>query len=98
MENSEVSRVLEVGVRVFHFQDFGFLEDEYSTVVEKYKTGEGKNKSNKRSKPSGSSVGGDKGSRNSDADGDGDQGSGGGEYRKRIRLQKSRRIITERSA
>ena len=74
------------------------LMNEYSTVVEKYKTGEGKNKSNKRSKPSGSSEGGDKGSRNSNADGDGDQGSGGGEYRKRIRLQKSRRIITERSA
>jgi hypothetical protein len=76
------------------------LSSGYTTVNERYKAGSGKNKSNKRL-ASADSSGGDgrqsSSNRDSTSDGDGAQGSGG-EFRTRVRLQKLRRVITERRA
>ena len=74
------------------------LSTEYTTVNERYKTGSAKSKSNKRSASEASGGDDHQGSstRNNSSDADGDQGPG--EFRTRVRLQKSRRVITERRA
>ncbi len=74
------------------------LNNDYSTVTEKYRTGQNKNKSNKRPATLDASGDGRSSTGNADADGDSNTGSGGGEYRKRVCLQKGRRVITERPA
>jgi hypothetical protein len=73
---------------------------EYTIVTEKYKVGKHSSKSgsgsNSKKRPSSDpSSGGDSGQRHKDG---GEEQSGNDEYRTRVRLQKSRRVITERSA
>ncbi len=78
------------------------LNNEYATVVEPYTTGGGtktKGGGGKKHKLS-QSADPTQGSRSSDGDGaDANGGDGSaGQSRKRICLQKSRRVVTERSA
>ena len=77
------------------------LNTEYATVVEPYTTGGAKNKGGGGKKNKfGQSADSNQGSRSSDGDGTDTNGGDGsaGQSRKRIRLQKSRRVVTERSA
>ena len=78
------------------------LNTEYATaVVEPYTTGGAKNKGGGGKKNKfGQSADYNQGSRSSDGDGTDTNGGDGsaGQSRKRIRLQKSRRVVTERSA
>jgi hypothetical protein len=73
------------------------LSNEYATFVESFKQNSGKSKGGKHKLPSADSTSASSSSNGDDAATPGDRNGSDG-ARKRIRLQKSRRIITERSA